>query len=83
MKDLLLPNTANQKEEKPHATGLNDTAIPHVKIKTTEIPLEKKVSTAIPEAPMSPSWLFSTYFCQGIELSFLIFNGGISIDNGL
>ena len=56
MKDLLLPNTANQKEEKPHATGLNDTAIPHVKIKTTEIPLEKKDSTAIPEAPVSRSY---------------------------
>ena len=55
MKDLLLPNTANQKDEKPHAAGLNDTAIPRVKIKTTEKPLEKKVNTAIPEAPMPPS----------------------------
>ena len=55
MKDLLLPNTVNQKDEKPHAAGINDTTIPHVKIKITEIPLEKKVNTAIPEAPMSLS----------------------------
>ena len=54
MKDLLLPNAVNQKDEKQHTAGLNDTAIPHVKIKITEIPLEKKVNTAVPEAPMSP-----------------------------
>ena len=44
MKDLLLPNTVNQKD----TAGLDDTAIPHIKIKITEIPLEKKVNTAIP-----------------------------------
>ena len=27
MKDLLLPNTINQKDEKPHTAGLVDTAI--------------------------------------------------------
>ena len=42
MKDLLLPNTVNQKEEKPHTAGLDDTAIQHIKIKITEIPLEWK-----------------------------------------
>ena len=47
MKDPLLPNKVRQKDEKPHA-GLDDTAIPHVKIKTTEIPFEKKLNTAIP-----------------------------------
>ena len=46
--DLLLPNTVNEKDEKPHTAGLDDTAIPHIKIKITEIPLEKKLNTAIP-----------------------------------
>ena len=41
---LLLPNTVTQKDEKPHTAGVNDTAIPHIKIKITEIPLEKKSS---------------------------------------
>ena len=48
VKDLLLPNTVNQKDEKPYTAGLNDTAIAHIKIKITEIPLEKKLNTAIP-----------------------------------
>ena len=43
VKDLLLPNTVTQKDEKPHTAGLDDTAIPHIKIKITEIPLEKKL----------------------------------------
>ena len=47
MKDPLLPNTLRQKDEKPQA-GLNDTAIPYVEIKITEIPFEKKLNTAIP-----------------------------------
>ena len=47
-KDLLLPNTINQKDEKPHTAGLNNTAIPHFKIQITEIPLVKKLNTAIP-----------------------------------
>ena len=37
VKDLLLPNTVNQKGEKPHTVGLDDTALPH-------IPLEKKLN---------------------------------------
>ena len=53
-KDLLLPNTINQKDEKPHTAGLNDTAIPHFKIQITEIPLEKKLNTV---SPISPSML--------------------------
>ena len=48
---LLLPNTVNQKDEKPHTAGLDDTAIPHIKIKTTEIPLEKKLNTVNPHVP--------------------------------
>ena len=47
-KDLLLPSTVSQKDEKPHTTGLDDTAIPDIKIKITEIPPEKKLKTAIP-----------------------------------
>ena len=46
--DLLLPNTVSQKDEKPHTAGLDDIAIPHIKIKITETPLEKKLNTAIP-----------------------------------
>ena len=49
VKDLLLPNTVNKKDETPHtAAGLDDTAIPHIKIQITEIPLEKQL-TAIPQ----------------------------------
>ena len=50
MKDLLLLNTVSQKDEKPHTgtLGLDDTAILHIKIQITEIPLEKKLNTAIP-----------------------------------
>ena len=50
MKDLRLLNTVSQKDEKPHTgtLGLDDTAILHIKIQITEIPLEKKLNTAIP-----------------------------------
>ena len=48
MKDLLLPNTVNQKDEIPHTAGLNDTPIPHFKIQITEIPLEKKLNAVSP-----------------------------------
>ena len=48
VKDLLLPNIVSQKDEKPHTARLDDTAIPHIKFKITEIPLEKKLNTAIP-----------------------------------
>ena len=48
VKDLLLPNTVNQKDEKMPSAGLDDTAIPHIKIKITEIPLEKTLNIAIP-----------------------------------
>ena len=51
-RDLLLPNTVNQKEEIPHTAGLNDTAIPHFKIQITEIPLEKKLNTVSPHFPL-------------------------------
>ena len=47
-KDLLLPSTLSQKDEKPHTAGLDDTAIPDIKIKITEIPPEKKLKTAVP-----------------------------------
>ena len=45
VKDLL-PNTVSQKNEKQHISGLDDTAIPFIKIKTSEIPHEKKLNTA-------------------------------------
>lgn len=32
----------SQKVEKPHTTGLDDTAIPHINIKVTEILVKKK-----------------------------------------
>ena len=48
MKDLLLPNTVNQKEEIPHTAELNDSAIPQI----TEIPLEKKLNTVSPHFPL-------------------------------
>ena len=35
VKDLLLPNTVNQKGEKTHTVGLDDTALPHIKIENT------------------------------------------------
>ena len=53
MKDPFLPNTVGQNGEKPHTGGLNDTAIPHVKIKITEIPLEKKFNTVSPHVPLN------------------------------
>ena len=52
VKDLLLPNTVNQKDEKQHTAGLDDTAIPHIKIKITEIPLEKKAQYRKPPCPL-------------------------------
>ena len=51
VKDLLLPNTVNQKDEKPYTARLDDTAIPHIKIKITEIPLEKKLNIGNPHVP--------------------------------
>ena len=39
-------NTINQKDEKLHTTGLDDTSLPYIKIKISEIPLEKKLNTA-------------------------------------
>ena len=38
VKDLLLPNTVSQKDEKPHTARLNDTAIPHIKSKLLKYP---------------------------------------------
>ena len=53
VKDLLLPKTVSlQKDEKPHNAGLGDTAIPHIKIKITEIPLQKKLNTINPHVPL-------------------------------
>ena len=45
--NLISPNTVSQNDEKPHTAELDDTATPHIKIKITEIPHEKKRNTAI------------------------------------
>ena len=42
MNNLISLNTVNENDKKPHTTVLDDAVIPHVKIKITEIPLEKK-----------------------------------------
>ena len=55
MEDLLLPNSVSQSDEKPHTAGLDDTAIPHIKIKITDIPFEKKLHTVNPRVPL---WYF-------------------------
>ena len=47
MNNLISPTTISQNDEKPHTAELDDTAMPHVKIKITEIPHEKKPNTAI------------------------------------
>ena len=46
VKDLLLPNAVNQKD---------DTAIPHIKIKITEMLLENKLNTVNPHVPLLSS----------------------------
>ena len=48
MNNLISPNTVSQNDEKPYTAELDDTAIPHVKIKITEITREKKPITLIP-----------------------------------
>ena len=58
VKDLLLPNTVNQKDEKPHTAGLDDTAMPRIKIKITETDRLKKTqycSNVNSPSPLSPS----------------------------
>ena len=45
VKDLLLPNTVSQKDEKPHTAGLDDTATPKLPkygLKKTSIPQNRK-----------------------------------------
>ena len=57
VKDLLLPNTVNQKDEKPHTAGLDDTAMPRIKIKITETDRLKKTqyrSNVNPHVPPPP-----------------------------
>ena len=67
VKDLLLPNTVNQKDEKPHTAGLDDTAIPHIKIKVTETSREKKLNTVNPHVPLPDV----SVFCDIIWFCFL------------
>ena len=53
--NLISPNTVSQNDEKTNTAVLDDTTIPHVKIKITKILHEKRTNTAIPSTPMSPS----------------------------
>ena len=53
VKDLLLPNTVKQKDEKPYTAGLDDTAIPHIKIKITDWKYRLKTSS-IPQYRKPP-----------------------------
>ena len=46
MKDLLLPNTVNQKDEKLYTAGLDDTAILHINIK---LPKYRLKTSSIPQ----------------------------------
>ena len=54
LKALLLPNTVNQKDAKPHTAGLGDTQYCTLKSKIPKYRLKKKLNTAIPWNPMSP-----------------------------
>ena len=54
VKDLLLPNTVSQKDGKPHIAELDDTAIPHIKIQITEIPLKKSSIPQYRKLPCHP-----------------------------
>ena len=62
VKDLLLPHTVSQKNKKLNTVVLDETIVPHIKIKITEIPLEKKLSTALntvnPNVPLV-NWIKS------------------------
>ena len=60
VKDLLLPITVSQRNEKPQTEGLDDTTIPDIKIKITQIPLEKKLNTAILYSVGSKTLIFKT-----------------------
>ena len=49
------PNTVSKNDEKPHTAELDDTAVPYVKIKITEIPHNKKAqyrNTVNPHVPI-------------------------------
>ena len=52
----------NEKDEKPHMVRLENTAIPHIKIKITKIPLEKKLNTAILMCPSIQIDLYIFYY---------------------
>ena len=61
---------------KPHTAGLDDTAIPHIKIKITEIPLEKKKKPSIlqyntvnPHVPLSCWRCLRRGFVNRIKIS--------------
>ena len=55
VKDPLSLNIVRQKDEKPHTTGLHDTAILHTKIKITDIARKKTKyrNTVNPNVPLN------------------------------
>ena len=66
-KDLLLPNTVSQKDEKPHTAGLDDTAIPPIKIKITEIYRLKESSIPQYRQPQCPPRLEKSVSKSGTD----------------
>ena len=54
MKDLLLPNTVNQKDEKLYTAGLDDTAILHINIKLPTYRLKTSSILQYRESPCLP-----------------------------
>ena len=52
--NFISPNIVSQNDEKPHTTELDDTTIPHVKIKITEIPRKKSPIPQYRKPPCPP-----------------------------
>ena len=64
MNNLISPNSVSQDDEKPHTAELDDTAKPHVKIKITEIPHEKKEKKAQYRNTVNPQILVLGTVCR-------------------
>ena len=61
VRDLLLPNTINQKDEKPHTTGLDDTAISNAHLNKNNrntLLWKKQLNTVNPHVALFKSHLF-------------------------
>ena len=63
---ILFHRIDSQNDEKPHTAELDDTAIPHIKIKITKIPREKKAqyrNTVNPHVPLLDFHLSGVVYC--------------------